>query len=54
LFARNVTNLLKIMIKDGVFAPDFSDDILAGCCVTRDGDIVHPAARDALGLEART
>ena len=53
LFARNVTNLLKIMIKDGVFAPDFSDDILAGCCVTRDGDIVHPAARDALGLEAR-
>ena len=52
LFARNVTNLLKLMIKDGQYAPDFSDDILAGCCVTRDGDIVHPAARDALGLEA--
>lgn len=53
LFARNVTNLLLIMIKDGEFAPDFADDILVGCCVTRDGDVVHPAAREALGLEAR-
>jgi NAD(P) transhydrogenase subunit alpha len=49
LFSRNVTNLLLLMTKDEQFAPDFTDDVLAGCCVTRDGDIVHPVAREALG-----
>jgi NAD(P) transhydrogenase subunit alpha len=49
LFSRNVANLLLLMTKDGTFAPDFEDEVLAGCCVTRGGQIVHPVARDALG-----
>jgi NAD(P) transhydrogenase subunit alpha len=49
LFARNVSNLLLLMTKDGAFAPDFDDEIVKGCCVTRDGRLVHAAAREALG-----
>jgi len=49
LFARNVSNLLLLMTKDGAFAPDFDDEIVKGCCVTRDGRLMHAAAREALG-----
>ncbi|MFD5073441.1 Re/Si-specific NAD(P)(+) transhydrogenase subunit alpha [Streptomyces sp. NPDC058371] len=36
LYARNVLSLLELMVVDGKVAPDFSDEILAGSCVTRD------------------
>jgi len=39
LFARNVSNLLQLMTSDGGLAPDWDDEILAGCCVTRDGQV---------------
>ena len=51
LYARNVSNLLLLMTKDGTFAPDFEDEVVAGCCVTRGGEVVHPVAREALALE---
>jgi NAD(P) transhydrogenase subunit alpha len=47
LFSRNVANLLTLMVKDGELAPDFDDEILAGCCLTRGGEIVHPLATGA-------
>ena len=28
------------------FAPDFDDEIVAGCCVTRAGAIVHAPTRE--------
>jgi NAD(P) transhydrogenase subunit alpha len=40
LYARNVANLLLLMTRDGVLAPDWDDEILAGCCVTRDGRVL--------------
>ncbi|CAN5735281.1 Re/Si-specific NAD(P)(+) transhydrogenase subunit alpha [soil metagenome] len=43
LLARNVANLLLLMIEDGEFAPDFDDTIVSGACVARDGEVVHPA-----------
>ena len=43
LYARNLVNLLALMIKDGVLAPDFEDEILKGALVARDGAIVHPS-----------
>jgi NAD(P) transhydrogenase subunit alpha len=49
LFARNVLQLVLLMTNRGEFAPDFADEIVAGCCVTRGGEVVHPAARAALG-----
>jgi H+-translocating NAD(P) transhydrogenase subunit alpha len=36
LYACNVQALLDLMLIDGKVAPDFSDEILARCCVTRD------------------
>jgi NAD(P) transhydrogenase subunit alpha len=35
LYARNLASLLGLMIKEGRLELDFSDDILAGACVTR-------------------
>lgn len=37
LYSRNVQELLQLMLDDNAaLAPDFSDEILAGACVTRD------------------
>lgn len=42
LFSRNVTDLLLLMTGDGRFAPDFTDGVVAGCCVVRRGEAVQP------------
>jgi NAD(P) transhydrogenase subunit alpha len=47
LYARNINALLDLMITDGVLALDFEDEVIAGACVTRDGEIVHEGARNA-------
>jgi NAD(P) transhydrogenase subunit alpha len=36
LYARNVLALLQLMVTDGRIAPDFSDEVLAKSCVTRE------------------
>jgi H+-translocating NAD(P) transhydrogenase subunit alpha len=36
LYARNVLSLLELMLTDGSVKPDFSDEVLAKSCVTRD------------------
>lgn len=36
LYARNVWSLLELMVKDGRVAPDFTDEVLAKSCVTRE------------------
>ena len=48
LYAQNVVSLLTLMTRDGGFAPDFDDEIVAGCCVTRSGVIVHAPTREAV------
>lgn len=45
LYARNLARLLLLMVRDGAFAPDYDDEVVAGACVTRDGAVVHPALR---------
>ncbi|MCW2952718.1 MAG: pntAA [Conexibacter sp.] len=47
LYARNINALLELMINDGALALDFEDEVIAGACVTRDGEIVHEGARNA-------
>jgi H+-translocating NAD(P) transhydrogenase subunit alpha len=48
LYARNVQALLELMVDDeGQLALDFEDEVLAGACITRDGEIVHEGARKA-------
>src|SRR5919106_1226372 len=48
LYARNVQSLLELMVGDeGALSLDFEDEVLAGACITRDGEIVHEGARKA-------
>ena len=48
LYARNVQALLGLMISDsGELSLDFSDEVIAGACITRDGQIVHEGAKAA-------
>jgi H+-translocating NAD(P) transhydrogenase subunit alpha len=48
LYAKNVTNLLLLMTSDGQVRPDFDDEIVAGCCVTHAGEVLHEATRKLL------
>jgi len=48
LYAQNVVNLLALMTHDGLFAPDFDDEVVVGACVTHGGQILHEATRDAI------
>lgn len=41
LYAKNVANLLALMTRDGVVTPDFDDDVVAGTCLTHDGEVRH-------------
>jgi H+-translocating NAD(P) transhydrogenase subunit alpha len=47
LYARNLQNFLDLVIKDGGVSIDWNDEIIAGCVIARDGEIVHPALRSA-------
>jgi NAD(P) transhydrogenase subunit alpha len=48
LYARNVLALLELLLDEhGELALDWGDEIVAGACVVRDGEIVTAAAREA-------
>ena len=38
LYSKNITALLDLLITDGALAPDFDDEVIAGACVTREGN----------------
>ncbi|MCT7658972.1 Re/Si-specific NAD(P)(+) transhydrogenase subunit alpha [Mycobacterium deserti] len=38
LYSKNLTALLDLLITDGKLAPDFDDEVVAGACVTREGE----------------
>ena len=49
LYARNVQSLLELFVDDeGALSLNFDDEIIAGACITRDGEIVHPGAKKAI------
>ncbi|HYY23387.1 MAG TPA: Re/Si-specific NAD(P)(+) transhydrogenase subunit alpha [Thermoleophilaceae bacterium] len=52
LYAKNVQSLLELMVEDGELKLDFEDEVIAGACITRDGEIVHEGARQAAGVAA--
>jgi NAD(P) transhydrogenase subunit alpha len=48
LYARNVQALIDLMTgEDGSLALDFEDEVIAGACIARGGEIVHEGARKA-------
>ncbi len=42
LYAKNLLNLLNLIIKDGALTIEWDDDIIKGIALTKDGKIIHP------------
>jgi NAD(P) transhydrogenase subunit alpha len=55
LYSRNVMSLLELLTgEDGRLQLNFDDEVVAGACVTRDGEIVHEGAKKAAGAASET
>lgn len=45
MYAKNLLNFLTPMLKDGQYAPDFNDEVIAGALLTHEGQITNAAIR---------
>jgi NAD(P) transhydrogenase subunit alpha len=53
LYARNIQSLLELMLgEEGELELNFDDEVIAGACVVRDGDIVHEGAKKTVEAAA--
>jgi NAD(P) transhydrogenase subunit alpha len=52
LYAKNIENLLDLLVSEGQLSLDFEDEILAGACITHGGEIKNERAREAAGAAA--
>jgi NAD(P) transhydrogenase subunit alpha len=52
LLAKNIGNFLRHVLGPDGLTLDLEDPIVAGCLVTHDGAVVHPAVRELLGPSA--
>jgi NAD(P) transhydrogenase subunit alpha len=50
MFAKNVANLLALIIKEGKLELDMEDEIIVGTLETDGGEIIHKMAREIFGL----
>lgn len=48
MYARNLFNFLSPHLKDGALSLDWSDEVVSGAALTRDGSIVHAGVSAAL------
>ena len=48
MYARNVTSFLQDIVEEGELKLDFDDEVVAGSCVTHDGEVVHARALERL------
>ena len=54
LYAKNLQNLVELMVDDeGALKIDFDDEIIAGACLTKDGEIVNERAKEAADMRGR-
>jgi NAD(P) transhydrogenase subunit alpha len=50
LYAKNLQNLVELMVDDeGNLELDMDDEVIAGACLTKDGEIVNERAKEAAG-----
>ena len=49
-YSKNITNFLALLNKEGKVELDMEDEIIRETIVTRDGEIVNPRVKEALGL----
>ena len=50
MYAKNLFNFLSPFIKDGALALDWEDEVLAGTCLTHQGEVRHAGVKQVLGL----
>ena len=50
MFANNIYNLLKFLMKDGEIILDLNDEITSSILVTKDKKIVHAGTKEAMSL----
>lgn len=49
MYAKNLFNLLNLMVIEGELKPNWNDEVLAGTCAVRDGEIVHERLKAVMG-----
>jgi len=54
LYAKNLTTLIQLMVKDNALQLNFDDDIIDAACVTHAGEIRNQRVRDALAQISTT
>ena len=55
LYARNIMSLLDLLTGEGgQLELNFDDEVVAGACITREGEIVHEGAKKAAGAATET
>lgn len=48
MYAKNLLNFFQSFIKDGQLALDWDDEVIAGACLTHEGQLRHEGVRQAL------
>ena len=48
LLSQNIVNLLTLLTGEKGLEPDFDDEIVASCCVTHRGEVLHEPTRELL------
>jgi NAD(P) transhydrogenase subunit alpha len=48
LYSRNIAALFNEFVKDGELILDFEDEVVAGSCVTHDGEVVNERVKALL------
>jgi len=52
LYGKNVLNFLQLIIdKDGNLNLNWDDDLVKGCCITHNGEVVHERVKSLMGSE---
>jgi H+-translocating NAD(P) transhydrogenase subunit alpha len=52
LYAKNLENLIDLITDEGRLAIDFGDEVVAGACVTHEGEVRNERAAEVAGLSA--
>jgi NAD(P) transhydrogenase subunit alpha len=52
MYGRNIATFLALIVAGGELKIDLADEIVRETLVTREGEVVHPRVREALGLSA--
>jgi NAD(P) transhydrogenase subunit alpha len=50
MFAKNITTLLHLLIKDGKLNIDMEDEVIRETVVTHGGEVGNSKVREALGM----